>query len=113
MITVQETTVWGGNAVNHKYILSDDRMTMYGYIKNGDRLPTLFKKPIGFGAQGRSFTVLVRTKDVDPDTQVWNVKGSKGNIYNVTRRDGVYRCTCPASTFRGHCKHIDQINEKD
>lgn len=114
MITVQETTVWAGNCTNHKYILSDNRMTMYGYIKSGDRLPTMFKKPIGFSATARKFVVLVRTKDVDPDSRSWTVTGSKGNIYNVTRREGVFHCTCPGSTYRGQCKHIEQFsNEKD
>lgn len=114
MITVRETTKWDSNVPNHRYILSDDRMMMFGYIKCGDRLPTLFNKPMSFSAKGRSFTVLVRTKDVEPDFSSWTVTGSKGDIYNVTRRDGVYRCTCPAATFRGQCKHIAQFsNEKE
>ena len=33
--------------------------------------------------------------------------------YNVTYRNGVWGCTCPASNFRrGDCKHIKQIKDK-
>lgn len=110
MITVQETTVWSSKVPNHKYILSDDRRTMFGYIKVGSRLPTMFAKPMSFDAAGRKFHVLVQTSDVNSDVEVWNVDGSNGNKYTVTRRGSQYRCTCPRAVFRGEeCKHITSI----
>ncbi len=51
----------------------------------------------------------------------WDVKSSSGNIYTVnqkTRLDGcgsIYftmSCTCPGFKYRGHCKHIDAVNEE-
>jgi hypothetical protein len=111
MITVQELTEWVGNFPNHKYILSDDRRLMYGYVRCGDAYPTLFDPPIGFDASGRKFKVLVRTKDiVDANIKTWTVDGSKGAKYTVTLEGGDYSCGCPAAAFRkGPCKHIQQI----
>lgn len=109
MITVQETTTWVGNNLNHKYILSDDKRWMYGYIPAGDTLPQLFNKPIGFDSRGRSFVELIRTKDVSDDP-TWHIRGSKGNTYTVSLHDGEYSCTCPSSQFRKHfCKHMESV----
>ncbi len=37
----------------------------------------------------------------------WVVKGSKGEDYIVTKRNGKCRCTCPGFTFRHKCKHTE------
>ena len=109
MITVQETTAWGTDyhVPNHKYIMSDDMRYAYGYIKEGELYPQLFNKPLEMSWRGRKHKVIVRTDDIHG--QMWKVTGSKGNVYKVKLEDGKYSCTCPASTFRGHCKHIDKI----
>lgn len=39
-------------------------------------------------------------------TRVWQVQGSKGNVYTVTQRDGHKSCTCPGFQFRKACKHV-------
>lgn len=65
MITVQETTVWDKNYPNHRYILSDDRQWMYGFIHANEKYPKLFSKPIGFNTNGRTFVRVVHTKDVE------------------------------------------------
>lgn len=112
MITVQETTKWDGDFANHKYILSDDGRWAYGYIKHGEKYPYIFNKPMGMDWRGRSYIVLIRTKDVDPAVKQWRVSGSKGNVYIVSEEDGVFSCTCPASTYkRAECKHIQQVKE--
>ena len=111
MITVQETTVWNTPCPNHRYILSDDRRWMYGYTPVGETLPKLFNNRIGFEAKGRTFNVLLRTKDVEEsDTKTWIIKGSKDNQYTVSLKENVYSCTCPAHTFRHLvCKHIESV----
>lgn len=111
MITVQETTVWSVPCPNHKYILSDDRRSMYGYIRVGDKYPTIFTNKMSFDAKGRTFVVLVRTKDIpESDTRIWNIKGSKDNVYTVSLKEGTYSCTCPAHSFRRMiCKHIESV----
>ena len=45
--------------------------------------------------------------------KVWQVEGSKGNIYTVRLSNGSYSCTCPGFGFRRKCRHITEIkNEK-
>lgn len=61
MITLQETTSW--DFPNHKYILSNDRRTMFGYIKSGETKPILFNGPRRFDPRGRTFIKLVQTND--------------------------------------------------
>lgn len=41
-----------------------------------------------------------------PDAvKVWQVQGSRGNVYTVTQRGADKTCTCPGFTFRRACKH--------
>ena len=58
MIIVRETTVWTDKTPNHVYVLSDDKTTMYGYVKAGDNTHTTFKKPQRFDPRGRTFKLL-------------------------------------------------------
>jgi hypothetical protein len=44
--------------------------------------------------------------NVNTDTKVWQVSGSKGNTYTVTKNSSGYTCTCPGFTFRKNCKHV-------
>ena len=49
-----------------------------------------------------------------PKFQMWQVDGSKDNVYNVTLDNGKWSCDCPASSFRrgSLCKHIKEIQAK-
>lgn len=38
--------------------------------------------------------------------RVWQVQGSRGNVYTVTQRGSDKSCTCPGFTFRRACKHV-------
>ena len=46
---------------------------------------------------------------VDTKVKVWQVSGSKGNTYTVTKNKSGYTCTCPGFTFRKACKHISVV----
>jgi hypothetical protein len=46
---------------------------------------------------------------VKTDVQVWEVKGSKGGSYTVTRSGNNYQCTCSGFQFRRKCKHVDSV----
>jgi len=50
-------------------------------------------------------------KDVKTDVQVFEVAGSKGNKYTVTRSSKGWTCTCPGAKFRGTCKHITELSK--
>ena len=112
MITVQETTKWSGNCPNHQYILSDDKRWMYAFIRVGEKYPKIFNNPIGFDTRGRTFKLIVQTKDVTGDKRVWHITGSKGDIYTVSNRDNNWKCSCPAAMFRGKaCKHVEEVQQ--
>ena len=49
---------------------------------------------------------------VDPDVETWQIEGSKGQTYTVSRErgDGMnYQCTCPGFKFRGSCRHTAEF----
>lgn len=41
----------------------------------------------------------------------WKIKGSKGNVYNVSLRNGNYSCECMGFGFRRKCKHVEQAKK--
>ena len=43
------------------------------------------------------------------DNQTWEVTGSKGDSYTVTRMGRDYRCTCKGFQFNKRCTHIAKI----
>ena len=45
----------------------------------------------------------------EPEGRVWEVIGSKGDVYKVTEVRGEYSCTCSGFRFRGDCKHIKGV----
>lgn len=105
MKIVQETTDWGkSNTPNHIYFLDDSMTKMVAYIRMGTKDKFTFKKPIGFDRRGRTFKV-IKTVNTEPETI--KVNGSKGSVYNLTRADGSWRCSCPGFTYRGNCKHLE------
>lgn len=117
----QETTKWDTQVPNHQYILSDDKRTCVGYIKKGSKETKIFSKPISFDPRYRTFKVVGEYVEPKEYTQYvgrgdyqtvkeYKVKGSKGDEYTVTISEVTGNsCTCPGFTFRGHCKHIEQV----
>jgi hypothetical protein len=108
MEAVKEITVWAdGTTANHTYLLDGDKMV--AYIKKGTSSPFYFKSPIkGFSRSGRKFeTLKTNPFTVKVESSLIEVKGSKGNSYFV---DPVEKtCTCPGYTFRGKCKHTEEL----
>lgn len=58
MIIVREITEWEDNTPNHVYVLSDDKTSMFGYVKAGTYEHKTFSKPQRFDARGRTFKLL-------------------------------------------------------
>lgn len=48
-------------------------------------------------------------KNVDTDVKVYEVAGSKGNKYIVTKDSKGWDCTCPGFVFRKNCRHLDLV----
>jgi hypothetical protein len=47
------------------------------------------------------------------DAKVFEVEGSKGNVYTVTIAGDQATCTCVAGSFGRDCKHIKQIRQRE
>ena len=116
----QEVTEWADNAsaVNHTYYMKDDKSFMVGYIKAGTKSLFKFKKPIQIDTRGRKFVELKNKKTESDDTyfgkkeepkNAIKVQGSNGKIYLIEKIAGKYTCTCPGYTFRGKCKHVENL----
>jgi hypothetical protein len=112
MEAIRETTDWA--VPGHTYLL--DGTTLVAYIKKGTTEPIHFGKGIkGFDRRGRTFekadVSLFETPEAAaeaaPGDQLVEVKGSKGNSYYVNIEEAT--CTCPGYTFRGRCKHTEEL----
>lgn len=49
-------------------------------------------------------------KNIDTGVKVYEVAGSKGNKYTVTRNSKGWTCTCSGFQFRKQCKHISELS---
>ena len=49
-------------------------------------------------------------KKIDTDVKTWEVPGSKGNKYVVTRNSQGWSCTCTGFQFRKTCKHVSELS---
>jgi len=49
----------------------------------------------------------VKKITTDNKVRVYQVQGSRGNVYTVTERGKDKSCTCPGFTFRRSCKHVN------
>jgi hypothetical protein len=113
MEAIKEITVWAdGSTSNHTYLL--DGNNLVAYIKLGDTKPFYFKNPIkGFSKTGRKFETLKtnpfkQPKANEPMPWIKRVQGSKpGVFYTVNTEE--HSCTCQGFTFRGACKHINEL----
>lgn len=105
-----ETTVWETpKQINHIYLLDGDRL--HGYIKMGTKEPIYFTKPMRFDKRGRKFVLLKNNPfKVKVESNLIQVKGSKGDIYTVD--PDLKTCTCVGFQFRGKCKHLEQALNK-
>ena len=103
MLVVQETTNW--ETPNHIYFLNNDRTKMFAYIADGEEKGQIFKNPIDFYSRGRTFELIKQVAGVTPSIAV---KGSKGDVYYVSRVDGRLSCTCAGFVYRGECKHAKE-----
>ena len=105
MEALKETT--GGLFPPHVYLL--DGTNLVAYIKKGTTAPFYFKNPIkGFDKRGRKFEKLKANPfKAQVKSNLITVTGSKGQTYSVD--PDAKTCTCPGFTFRGTCKHLENV----
>ena len=109
-----ETTEWKDTVPNGIYLLDDSKSKMYAFKPFGTGTIKVFKNPIKIDVRGRKFRVndvqfKTRVDEEVPEGRVFEVKGSKGDVYKVTELNGNYSCTCSGFKFRGDCKHAKQV----
>lgn len=109
-----ETTDWKGVAPNHVYLMDDAKSKMYAYIPFGTGKTLTFSNAIRIDVRGRKFKLNpvqyeITVKAPEPEGRVWEVQGSKGDVYKVTELRGEYSCTCSGFRFRGDCKHVKGV----
>lgn len=110
MEALMETTAWETPTPNHVYLV--DGNNLLAYIRQFEGLPYWFKGALTLDKRGRTFKkVDTRIFGVRPNPEAIEVRGSKGNVYHVTKSDGRYICTCTGFQFRGQCKHVEQVEE--
>jgi hypothetical protein len=108
-----ETTAYTDSMPNGTYLLNDSKTKLYAYVSPGSGTPKQFKNPIKIDTRGRKFVesstqYKIVTKE-EPEGRVWEVQGSKGDVYKVTEANGYLSCTCSGFRFRGDCKHVKSI----
>ena len=109
-----ETTKWNDSTPNGIYLLDDSKSKMYAFKPRGTEAIKVFKNPIRIDVRGRKFVVndvqyKTKLKEEEPEGRVWEVKGSKGDVYKVSELNGNYSCTCSGFKFRGDCKHVKSV----
>jgi len=112
----QETTKWPDGFANGTYLLDDSKTKMYAYIRPGDTAIFRFKNPIRIDTRGRKFVIAPEQPESDVEATTnperWEVTGSKGDLYIVTREEGVYNCSCSGFRFRGACRHVKEFESQ-
>lgn len=111
-----ETTNWKDSTPNGIYLLDDSKSKMYAYRSPRDAKIKVFKNPIRIDVRGRKFVInpeqfKANVQDEQPQGRVWEVKGSKGDVYKVSESGGNFSCTCSGFKFRGRCKHEESIRQ--
>jgi len=109
-----EVTDWKDAVPNHVYLLDDAKSKMFAYVPFGTGKPLTFKAPIRLDMRGRKFTLSpvqfkITVKAPEPEGRVWEIKGSKGDVYKITEVNGTLNCTCSGFRFRGDCKHVKSV----
>jgi hypothetical protein len=95
-------------------LLDDGKSKMYAFRPRGTGEIKVFKNPIRIDLRGRKFAVnsvqfQTELTEQEPEGLVIEVRGSKGDVYQVTDVNGNYSCTCSGFRFRGECKHIKEL----
>ena len=115
---LKETTIWNdGSIINHTYLLEGTKIVAYAKF-GGDEVQVL-RTQIKIDKRYRTFVKtnhyglekFIKKTPIKSNTRVFKVV-SKTKEYFVELSDYNYTCTCTGFNFRGKCKHITAVAEK-
>jgi hypothetical protein len=122
----KEVTEWDNSEFvvpNHIYLF-DGKSNILAYAKESSDEVTIFKKPMPMDTRRRKFEkvkhkaldALAKTIFVEPEQELttphWKVKSDSGKTYTVELIGGKYVCNCVGYSYRGSCKHSEQIKKE-
>lgn len=118
---LKETTVWNTDysVCNHTYLLDGDKIV--AYIKDGDDTETvnMVNSKMRIDKRYRKFIVVKNSalqklipKQIDTNVRIFKVKSDTKEYIVELKDNKKYSCTCTGFTFRGKCKHITAVAEK-
>jgi len=109
---------------NHTYLF-DGKSNILAYARESDGQVTVFSKPMPMDTRRRKF-IKVKHKELDAISATvvvqqpkalnvpnWQVKSDSGKTYTVTLESGKYQCNCVGYSYRGKCKHSEQIKNEN
>jgi len=94
-------TVWRGEVLAPHRWLTDREFCMTGDSAWPVRVINMsLVRGLRFvTGQGRTINTAVQT---------WQVPGSRGNVYTVTKNAAGWSCTCAGWQFRRNCRHVTE-----
>ena len=123
----KEMTEWDKSEFvvpNHTYLF-DGKSNILAYAKASNDELVILHKPLPLDTRRRKF-VKVKHKVLDeyaktvvlPEVNLdnvphWLVKNDKGKTYTITLESGKYQCNCVGYSYRGKCKHSEQIRKEN
>jgi hypothetical protein len=121
----KEVTEWNNpdfRVPAHTYLF-DGKSNALAYAKESNGEIFVFKAPLKIDTRRRKFvkvkhealdsygaTVVLEDVKLD-NVPNWQVKSDSGKTYMVTLESGKYQCNCVGYSYRGKCKHSDEIKK--
>jgi hypothetical protein len=123
----KEITEWDNSEFvvpNHTYLF-DGKSNILAYARESDGEIKVFNKPMPMDTRRRKFikvkhkaldeygaTVVIDVPNLE-NTPHWSVKSDSGKTYTVTLESGKYQCNCVGYSYRGKCKHSEQVKNEN
>ena len=105
----------------HTYLF-DGKSNALAYAKEGQEDIFIFKAPLKIDTRRRKFekvkhealdafgkTVTLKPEPKADGVNSFEVLSDSGKTYIVTADSGKYQCNCVGYSYRGKCKHSEQI----
>ena len=122
----KEVTEWVSEfpVPNHTYLF-DGKSNVLAYAPRGGQKIVILKTPLKLDNRRRKFvkvqhkalqsfakTLQLKDETLQSEYPSWKVKSDSGKSYKVELIGGKYVCNCIGYSYRGTCKHSDQIKKE-